>query len=198
MDRALKTPVKTPEFAIKERPPVGHKKFLMSDKDKIDLTASIAALIASGMTSTAAIAKKTKYSQTTVAKYRDQAMDMLIQLTPQRESIRTLEQQRCYWMIEQLSNSLKFSSKSKQKLSDTVKLTDAILRWSTHLSHLSGLMAETNVHVDPTKLVIIRSGDSSVKPPKIVDAEEAQTVPGITVVRSNEDDTSSGDVSGEE
>lgn len=106
-----------------------------------------------GLMSTNALSKKLGVSRRTVDRYRPLADDVIGRQKINRNAIRNLQIRRTYELIEMLMQDLKAAVSAK----DRSAYYSQIFKFSSHLALITGLNVETQVTVDPTKLVIIRA-----------------------------------------
>jgi hypothetical protein len=124
-----------------------------------------------GYTTTHALSKELRVSRDTIDRYRAAADEIIRKFKLDRNVIRNLQVKRTYKIIEQLMEDLKSTS----RVSERTQLYNQIYKFSSHLALITGLNVETTVHVDPTKLVIIRANHDKKKQP-IITVDDVDTV----------------------
>lgn len=118
-----------------------------------------------GYISTYKLAKDLRVNRSTIESYRPLVDKIIADTKLDRNVIRNLQVRRTYELIEQLMMDLKASHSVK----DRALIYASIYKFSSHLALITGLNVETQVHVDPTKLVIIRSNKPK-KADRVIDA----------------------------
>lgn len=139
--------------------PKAQGKQLVAAERNVLISKMIDALC-SGYSSTNSLSQKLKVSRMTVERYRPLADDVIGKFKLDRNVIRNLQVRRTYQIIEQLTQDLK----STKGAADRAKIYGSIYKFSSHLALITGLNVETHVNIDPTKLVIIRSGARRKEP----------------------------------
>lgn len=131
----------------------------LQNAERLVLIGKIIDELTSGYMSTWALAKKLKVSKQTIDAYRPLADKLIAEQKIDRNVIRNLEIQRTYKLVEMLMEDLKAAKTPK----DRSLFYNQIYKFSSHLALITGLNVETQVHIDPTKLVIIRASQKDGK-----------------------------------
>jgi hypothetical protein len=101
-----------------------------------------------------------------VENYKPLANELIGKMKIDRNAIRALQIRRTYEIIEGLMEELRESRRIGGKgngedggggIKDRALLYNQIYKFSSHLALITGLNIETQVQIDPQKLVIIRS-----------------------------------------
>lgn len=128
----------------------------MVNAERLVLLSKMLDILCEGYVSTNALSKKLRVSRPTIEMYRPVVDQMIAKTKIDRNVIRNLQLKRTYLIIEQLMEDLRASKEVK----DRTMIYNQIYKFSSHLALITGLNVETHVNVDPSKLVIIRSGKS--------------------------------------
>ena len=131
-------------------------------------------LMAEGYYSTNALSKKLRVSRSTIDTYRPLVDQLIAKTKVDRNAIRALQIRRTYELIELMMEDLKQAETIKERS----LIYGNIHKMSSHLALITGLNVETQVHVDPTKLVIIRSNTRNK--PQILDASVTDVEATVT------------------
>lgn len=131
-----------------------------------------------GYYSTSLLAKKCKVARGTIEKYRPMVDEIISRQKIDRNAIRVLQIRRTYELIEQMIEDLRQCVGIKER----ALIYNQIYKMSSHLSLITGLNVETTVHVDPTKLVIIRANPNKKEVQANITEVDANTVAGVTEV----------------
>lgn len=129
---------------------------LLTD-EKMKLVQALIGLLEQGFHSDNSLAQKLAVNTSTVRRYRPYADDIIRTTKIDRNVIRNLQIQRVYKLVDGLMNDLEAAETNREKH----MIHSSIVKYFQHLALVTGLNIETQVHIDPKKLVIIR-------PPKIV------------------------------
>lgn len=135
----------------------------LTRQERDDLIIELVKCLQNGHTSTYELAQLLKISGPTVDRLRPMADKIIINTLPDRNTIRALEIQRTYRMIEKLS--LAFDGEKKYRPSHKMRMdiSARILGFSKHLALITGLNVETKVNVNQKQLVITRAHPDAVK-----------------------------------
>lgn len=165
----------------------GSKKQLQVAERNV-LISKMIDLMTQGYMSTNALSKQCRVSKETIDRYRPLCDELIAKTRIDRNAIRALQIKRTYEIIESLMDELKELNKpvnvakegekpryvKVSSVKERTAIYGQIFKFSSHLALITGLNVETQVHVDPTKLVIIRSNKR--EKPQILDVTEGQSV----------------------
>lgn len=126
----------------------------LQNAERLVLIGKMVELMGDGYHSTNYLAKQLRVSRATIDAYRPLVDKIISDTKIDRGVVRNLQIKRTYQIIEQLMLDLKSSKDIKER----ALIYNSIYKFSSHLALITGLNVETHVNVDPTKLVIIRSG----------------------------------------
>lgn len=150
----------------------------LKNAERIVLISKIVDNLCQGYISTHALAKKLRVSAETINTYRVLADEIIRKQKLDRNVIRNLQVQRTYKLIEMLMDDLSRC----QSIKERALIYNQIYKMSSHLSLITGLNVETTVHVDPTKLVIIRANPNKKEVQANITEVDSGTMPGVTEV----------------
>jgi|SRR5947207_5587742 len=139
------------------------------------LIAKLVDHLCEGYMSTHALSKKLRVARGTIETYRPLADEIIAKTKLDRNVIRNLQLRRTYQLIEQLMEDLRQTNSVKER----ALIYNSIYKFSSHLALITGLNVETHVTVDPTKLVIIRSGKPAKGSKSIIEADEPTPVDNV-------------------
>ena len=134
-------------------------------------------LMTEGYVSTYMLSKKCHVSRDTIDRYRPLVDELIAKTKINRNAIRSLQIRRTYNIIEMLMEDLKTAVGAK----DRSAYYNQIFKFSSHLALITGLNVETQVNIDPTKLVIIRSNTkkNTKNAPEVIDTPETRELPEL-------------------
>lgn len=159
---------------------IPHKKqgYRLENAERLVIIGKLIDELCSGYMSTYALSKKLRLSRQTIEAYRPIADKLIREKKLDRNVIRNLQVQRTYKLIEMLMDDL---SKC-QSIKERALIYNQIYKFSSHLALITGLNVETTVHVDPTKLVIIRANPNKKEVQANITEVDSGTVAGVTEV----------------
>ncbi|HKR81395.1 MAG TPA: hypothetical protein VJR27_00130 [Candidatus Saccharimonadales bacterium] len=124
----------------------------LSTAEKMQLTQELVKLLEQGYKSDLALAKELGVNTTTIRRYKPYADEIIRNTKLDRNFLRNLQIQRTQRLIERLAIDLDNAETAHEKS----MIHNNIIKYFQHLALITGLNVETQVHVDPKKLVIIR------------------------------------------
>lgn len=144
------------------------------------LIAKLYEALSDGYMTTYALSKMLQVSRPTIERFRPLVDEMIAKQRPDRNTIRNLEIQRAYKIVEMLMDDLKECKGIEEK----VKVYNQIAKHSSRLALITGLNIETQVNVDQHQLVIIRA-DNHRKPK--IEEQAIQELPSETPPQATTD-----------
>lgn len=121
--------------------------------EKMALTQRLVELLEQGFHSDNSLAQKLGVNTSTIRRYKPYASDIIKSIKLDRTVIRNLQIQRVYKLVDSLMHDLEHAETVREKY----LIHASIVRYCQHLALITGLNVETQINVDPKKLVIIRS-----------------------------------------
>ena len=125
--------------------------------EKMSLTLKLVALLEQGFHSDNSLSKRLGVNTSTIRRYRPYADDIIRKTRLDRNVLRNLQVKRVYSLLDGLANDLERAESTREKH----LIHSSIVKYCQHLALITGLNVETQLNIDPSKLVIIR-------PPQIV------------------------------
>lgn len=127
---------------------------------------------------TFALARECNVSRSTIERYRPLVDEIIAKTKIDRNVVRNLQIKRTYQLIEMLMDDLKGARDPKSR----ALYYNQIYKFSSHLALITGLNVETQVHIDPQKLVIIRSNTTHKSKNSDITEVDTSTSDGVTDV----------------